>query len=81
MTEHLEKANTLLRDQQMAIKQKNGEEPFFFQTGDLELFQNNRKRCLSPPLFQHTLFFFDLVAVVFWVCFKVATSEMIWRSA
>ena len=44
MVERLEEAHTLLREQQMTVRQDDGAEPSLFQAGDLVLVQNTRRR-------------------------------------
>ena len=51
LIERLEKAHGMPREQQMAVRQKNGEEPPLFQSDDLVLLQNvRRKKGKNPKL-------------------------------
>ena len=58
MVERLAEAHTLLREQQMAVKQEKSEEPpllspqFLFQIGDLVLVQNTRRKKEKNPKLQ-----------------------------
>ena len=48
----LEEAYALIRKQQLTVRQDDGEEPSLFQTGDLVLVQNTRRRKNENPKLQ-----------------------------
>ena len=50
--ERLEKAHKLLLEQQVAVRQKDIEEPPLFQSGDLVLLQNVQRRKEENPKLQ-----------------------------
>ena len=52
LVDRLEEAHALLREQQMTVRQDDGEEPPLFQTGDLVLVQNTRRRKGENPKLQ-----------------------------
>ena len=52
MIERLDEAHTLLREQQMAIRQEDSEEPSLFRVGDLVLVQNTRRKEGDNPKLQ-----------------------------
>ena len=51
LIERLEETHDMLREQQMAVRQEDGEEPHLSQSGDLVLLQNAmRKKGENPKL-------------------------------
>ena len=56
--ERLEKAHKLLLEQQMAVRQKDSEEPPLSQSGDLVLLPNVRRRKGENPKLQPKFFGF-----------------------
>ena len=52
LVERLEEAHDMLREQQMVVRQKDGEEPPLFQPGDLVLLQNVRRKKGENPKLQ-----------------------------
>ena len=52
LVQRLEEAHDMLREQQMAVRQEDSEEPSLFQTGDLVLLQNVRRKKGENPKLQ-----------------------------
>ena len=52
LVQRLEEAHDMLREQQMAVRQEDSEEPPLFQTGDLVLLQNVRRKKGENPKLQ-----------------------------
>ena len=52
LVQQLEEAHDMLKEQKMAVRQKDCEEPPLFQTGDLVLLQNVRQKKGENPKLQ-----------------------------